>query len=133
MTIDFESTPSAQVSDAITRLQHVVLRWNICEGHHFVGPFATVADVATWAKDNKGTDVCWTVELLDPAAPLEVRPPGDMPELEPDPEEPDQWVERQTNVGDFYLLMMNSGPLQLVGPFPDHRHAYSWAVAYQAH
>jgi hypothetical protein len=26
-------------------------------------------------------DICWTIELLDPAAPLEVRPPGVMPEV----------------------------------------------------
>jgi hypothetical protein len=120
------------MSDTISRLQHVVLRWNIFEGHYFVGPFGTAVEAATWAEDNQGTDICWTVELLDPAAPLEVRPPGDMPELEPDPEKPDRWVERQTNVGDFYLLMISSDPLHLVGPFPSHRHAYSWAVAYQA-
>ena len=29
-----------------------------------------------------------------------------MPELEPDPEEPDHWTERQSDVGDFYLLMI---------------------------
>jgi hypothetical protein len=28
--------------------------------------------------------------------------------------------------------MIYSDPIHLVGPFPDHRHAYSWAVAYQA-
>jgi hypothetical protein len=54
-----------------------------------------------------------------------------MPELESDPE-PDRWVERQANVGDFYLLMIGSDPLHLVGPFTDHNHAYSWGVAYQA-
>ena len=118
--------------DIISELRHVVLRWNISEGHYFVGPFASAAEAATWAEDNQGTDVCWTVELLDPAAPLEVSPPGDMPELQPALEEPDGWVERQSNVGDFYLLMINSVPIHLVGPFPDHRHAYSWAVAYEA-
>ena len=38
----------------------------------------------------------------------------------------------RADVGGFYLLMIYSDPLHLVGPFPDHRHAFSWAVAYQA-
>ena len=63
---------------------------------------------------------------------LEIRAPGDMPELQPHPEYSDRWTERQADVGDFYLLMIYSDPLHLVGPFPDHRHAFSWAVAYQA-
>jgi hypothetical protein len=120
------------MSDTDTRLQHVVLRWNIVKGHYFVGPFATAAEAATWAEEHQGTDICWTIELLDPAAPLKVRPPGVMPELEPDPEKPDRWVERQAAIGDFYLLMVNNDPLHFVGPFPDHRHAYSWGVAYGA-
>ena len=112
--------------------QWVCVRWDIFGGYYYVGPFADAHEAADWAVENEGTDICWQTEHLDPNVALEVRAPGEMPELEPDPEEPDQWTERQSDVGDFYLLMIGSDPLHLVGPFPDHRHAYSWAVAYQA-
>jgi hypothetical protein len=110
----------------------VCVRWNMFGGYYCVGPFADAHKAADWGAKNQGTDVCWQVEHLDPNVALEVRAPGEMPELEPDPEEPDQWTERQSDVGDFYLLMIGSDPLHLVGPFHDHRRAYSWAVAYQA-
>jgi hypothetical protein len=116
----------------MTLLRHLVLRWDALEGFYFVGPFASEAEATTWVEDNVGTDSCWMVGLLDPAAPLEVRPPGEMPELEPDPKLPFQWIERPANVGDFYLLMVGSDPLHLVGPFPEDRQACSWAVANEA-
>lgn len=120
-------------TDTITdNKQWVCLRWNISDGHYYVGPFADFHEAAEWGAENQGTDVCWQAACLDPNVALKVRAPGDMPELEPDPEYPDRWTERQADIGDFYLLMINSDPLHLVGPFSDHRHAFSWAVAYQA-
>jgi hypothetical protein len=52
----------------------------------------------------------------------------------PDPEEEDQWIEPQSRGPNaaFFLLMLYSDPLHLVGPFLDHRHAYFWGVAYEA-
>jgi hypothetical protein len=44
----------------------------------------------------------------------------------------DRWTERQGTVGNFYLLVTHSEPLYLVGPFPDHRHAFSWGTDYAA-
>jgi hypothetical protein len=120
-------------TDTITdNKQWVCLRWKPFGGYYYVGPFADAHEAADWADENQGIDICWEVRHLDPNVALEVRAPGEMPELEPDPEEPDQWTERQSDVGDFYLLMIYSDPIHLVGPFHDHRHAYSWAVAYQA-
>src|SRR5262249_7278098 len=46
--------------------------------------------------------------------------------------EHDRWTERQSDSGDFYLLLIYREPLHLVGPFPDHRHACSWGVDYEA-
>jgi hypothetical protein len=86
-----------------------------------------------------------------------VRAPGELPELQPkqlhedwlpmleemrDERElpdwigngplPGGWVECQSSAGGFYLLMVESEPLYLVGPFVDHQHAYSWAVDYES-
>jgi hypothetical protein len=115
------------VSDIITGLQLVVLPWNIFEGYHFVGPFAAADEAETWIDDYHGDDPFWAVKLLDPAAPLEVRAPGNMPKLGPNPEELPWWAaERQADVGDFYLLMVDSDPPYLVGPFREHWHASVW-------
>jgi hypothetical protein len=105
----------------------------VLTGFYYVGPFANGHDAAEWGVENQGIDICWQPVLLDPAVPLELRAPGDMPELEPDPEEPDRWIEPPDGDGAFYLLLeMTSDGTYLVGPFPDHRHTYSWAMAYQA-
>jgi hypothetical protein len=119
------------ITDIITDTkQWVCLRWDLFEGHYYVGPFANFHEAAEWGSDNEGTDACWQVERLDPNVALEIRAPGDMPQLKP--EYPDGWIERQGDVGDFYLLMTQSDPLHLVGPFPDHRHAFSWGDANEA-
>jgi hypothetical protein len=125
---------NAATDTMIDTRQWVCVRWNIFGGHYYVGPFASASKAADWGDENQGTDICWQAENLDPHVALEVRAPGEMPALEPDPEEPDQWTERQSDDPDaaFFLMMIYSNPLHLVGPFPDHRHAYSWAVAYQA-
>jgi hypothetical protein len=111
--------------------QWVCLRWDIFEGYYYVGPFAAAHEAGEWGVKNEDTNICWQTKHLDPNVAPEVRAPGEMPQLEPDSAEPDRWAERQADVGDFYLLMIESDPLYLVGPFPDHRHAYFWAVAYQ--
>ena len=139
----------------------VAVRWNIYLGLYYVGPFQDADTAAAWADDNQGLDVNWQVEHLDPTVSLVVRAPGAMPPLQPDPEpDPatgkwlreilhgdglpawlgnsddyspyDHWAERQSSSGKFYLLMVGSDLLHLVGPFPDHRHAYSWGVDYMA-
>jgi hypothetical protein len=112
--------------------QWICVRWDCFGGYYYVGPFANADQTSDWADENQGGDICWELRRLDPNVPLEVRAPGAMPELQPDPEPPDQWTQRQSDVGDFYLLMIYSDPLHLVGPFDAHRHAYSWAVAYQS-
>jgi hypothetical protein len=139
----------------------LVLWWSIEFGYYYVGPFQDAPAAGAWADENQGTDVRWQVVLADPALSLPVRDPGPMPPLQPDPEpdpdtarmlndalgyEPlpawlgnsddytsyDHWAERQGPTGDFYLLMVCADPLHLVGPFPDHRHAYSWGMDYMA-
>jgi hypothetical protein len=127
-----ESQMNTATDTMIDTKPWVCVRWDIFGGYYYVGPFAAAHEAGDWAVKNEGTDICWQTEHLDPNVALEVRTPGEMPELEPDPAEPDRWTERQADLGDFYLLMIGSDPLHLVGPFPDHRHAYSWAVAYQA-
>jgi hypothetical protein len=153
--------PPATVAGPITgrELEWVVVRWNTNFGFHYVGPFRNAAAAADWA--DPSLDPNWQVGHLDPAVSLVVRDPGPMPPLQPDPEpDPDlgewlrkvldydalptwlgdpadysphdHWTERQSARGNFYLLMIDNEPLHLVGPFADHRHAYSWAVDYQA-
>lgn len=120
-------------SDTITATKRwVCIRWACFGGYYFVGPFADAHEAADWGDENQGTNVCWHAAYLDPNVALEVRAPGAMPELAPDPEAPDKWTERLDCSGDFYLLMTASDPLHLVGPFSEHRHAFSWAVSYQA-
>ena len=139
----------------------VVVRWNIYFGIYYVGPFRDADTAAAWAEDNQGADLNWQVEHLDPTVSLVVSAPGAMPLLQPDPRpDPDtakwlrevlhgdglpvwlgnsddyspydHWAARQSSSGKFYLLMVGSDPMRLVGPFPDHRHAYSWGVDYMA-
>jgi hypothetical protein len=114
--------------------QWVCIRWDMIKGHYFVGPFADAHEAEDWADENQGLDIRWQIKQLDPNVALEVRAPGDIPELEPDPEEPDQWTERQSDSPEagFFLLMLHCDPVHMVGPFPDHRHAHYWAVAHQA-
>jgi hypothetical protein len=127
-----ETQMNPAIDIMIDTRQWVCVRWSIVGGHCYVGPFADADEAANWGAENQGTDGFWQVERLDPNVALEVPAPGEIPELEPNQEEPDQWTERQNDVGDFYLLMIDSDPLHLIGPFPAHRHAYSWAVAYEA-
>jgi hypothetical protein len=124
----------SKMNSMIDTKQWVCIRWDMIKGHYFVGPFADAHEAEDWAVENQGTDIRWQIKHLDPNVALDVRAPGEMPELEPDPKEPDQWTERQSDGphAAFFLLMIYSDPLHLVGPFPDHRHAYFWAVAYQA-
>jgi hypothetical protein len=41
----------------------------------------------------------------------------------------DRWTERQGPTGNFYVIMTTSEPLHMVGPFSDHRGAFSWGCA----
>jgi hypothetical protein len=107
----------------------VVLRWDTW-GFHYVGPFSDGETALAWAIEYEVTDLNWHTQLLDPTASIAVRDPGPMPPLlEPGPYDNPDWLERQGPVGDFYVLMVASEPLHLVGPFPDHQHAYSWGMA----
>jgi hypothetical protein len=107
--------------------QWVCVRWDIFGGYYYVGPFAAAHEAGDWAVKNEGTNICWQTERLDPNVALEVRSPGEMPDLEPDPAEPDRWVERQAEDGDFYLLMDRAADLVsgfrevLLGPISEPR------------
>jgi hypothetical protein len=135
----------------------VVLRWNVREGYHYVGPFPDGETAGQWAKEMLVYPE-WYIHFLDPRLSLPVRAPGSMPPLRPpvpltddqrwflewgrrrrgikplpewlgEANEPaENWLENQASNGAFYVLMSTAEPPHLIGPFPDHQHAYSWAV-----
>jgi hypothetical protein len=114
-----------------TTKQWVSLRWDCFAGFYYVGPFASADAAQAWAVEHEGLNIRWQSAHLDPHVALPVRPPGDVLLLQPSPTAPDHWTERPADVGDFFLLMILSDPLHLVGPFHDHRSAFSWAIANQ--
>jgi hypothetical protein len=115
-------------TEAREHTEWVVLRWSVWD-LDYVGPFADGEAAAAWAIEYETADLNWHTQRVDPTVPLQVRDPGPMPPLlEPGPYD-GPWLERQGDVGDFFVMMTGSEPLHLVGPFPDHQHAYSWGLA----
>jgi hypothetical protein len=116
---------------AYTKLQYVVLLWDYYEGFHYVGPFADEEAASAWGRSYEELtgSYCWHCNLLDPAAPLEIRAP-DAVALDPDPDPwLDGWEAPQSDTpgAAFHLLMTDGDPLHLAGPFADHRMAVAWA------
>ena len=116
---------------ADTKLQFVVMLWELVDGASYVGPFPDVATANAWGvfyEDVLTGSPCWHTEFVDPAVPLEIRVP-DAVALEPDPDPwLDQWEAPQSDTpgAAYYLLMTDSDPVHLVGPFDDHRTAFAW-------
>jgi hypothetical protein len=139
----------------------VVLRWNIHDGIYYVGPFPTVDEANTWGDENQGIDPNWQSQHVDPSLSIPIRAPGPMPPLldkEPVSEDlrafvdwvreergetklpawlgdADEygWIPNQNDAGAFYVVVVTADPLWVAGPFPDHQHAYSWAVRNHEH
>jgi hypothetical protein len=115
---------------AHTKLQYVVLLWDLRVGFRYVGPFADVDAANAWgiSYEELTESPCWHSELVDPTAPLEIHTP-DAVALDPDP---DPWIDQwegplsDTPGAAFHLLMTDSEPLHLVGPFADERTAFAW-------
>jgi hypothetical protein len=122
-----------------TRLRFVVMVWEYPENLRYVGPFADVHAANAWGvhwEGHVGLSPCWHTELVDPTAPLPIEPPGRWDGTERDhdgdpPQGPWQrpWLERLSDVGDFYLLQTAADPLHLVGPFDSEKRACRWGTA----
>jgi hypothetical protein len=111
--------------------------WDFHNGYRYVGPFVTVEAANDWGifyEDELAGSPCWHSELVDPAAPLEIRAPDDIA-VEPTPTPDfDKWLDERepplsnTPGAAFFLLMTDSEPLHLVGPFAAHSAAYTWGL-----
>lgn len=110
-----------------TDIVPVVMRWDMFEGYHYVGPFGSVPEANEWAIEHDG-DPCWHTELVNPEAPLEVRAPDGVAELADDGQDPDGFADpvSDTDGAAFHVLMTDLDPVHLVGPFADHRTACLW-------
>jgi hypothetical protein len=103
-------------------IQPVVLIWGFHTGYSYVGPFATMAAANDWALryDELTGLLDWHSELVDPAVPLALRPP-DLP-----------WEVTDVLPGAaFFMLMPDSEPVHLVGPFATPRAAYIWGCHHE--
>jgi hypothetical protein len=114
----------------IQTTQPVVMLWDFHTGYRYVGPFATVAEANDWGCDyeDRAGSPCWHSELVDPDVPLEIRAPDDVA-VEPS-QDPclERWAAPPSNTPSaaFFLLMTDSEPLHLVGPFADPRAAFAY-------
>jgi hypothetical protein len=118
----------SETDDTITTIVPVVMRWDFFEGYHYVGPFGSVPEANEWGIQNEDVhDLNWHTELVDPAAPLEVRAPDGVADLVNGSNDCGEFQDPVSNTeGAAFHLLMPSDPLHFVGPFEDHRTAYLW-------
>ena len=95
-----------------------------------MGPFGSVPEANEWGAQNEDFDgPNWHTEVVDPAAPLEVRAPDNVAALVDDLAGRAEFRGRLSYAeGAAFHLLMPSDPLHLVGPFEDDRTAFSGVV-----